>query len=154
MLFKGFLIGPDKTRQDLDKTGQYNTGLDRIRTDRHTHAHTLTHTHMNVLYVMLSSSCVFFDFFWHSLALKGIAGVVQVRKNTLPQRPSIDWLRDWFDWLLDWLIWFDLIWFDVIWFDLMAATSRHHSLKFLKVFWSSGRRGHDLNIQTSKPCAF
>ena len=53
---------------------------------------------------------------------------------------SIAWLIDliWFD-----LIRFKLIWFDLIWFDLMAATSRHHSLKFLKVFWSSGRHGRN-----------
>ena len=94
VLFKGFF---DWTRQDPTGSGQdgavqHRTGQDkdRIRTDRHTHTHTDTHTHMNVLYVMLSSNCVFFDFFLHSLALKGIAGDVQVRKNTLPQRPSID----------------------------------------------------------------
>ena len=88
VLFKGFF---DWTRQDPTGSGQdgavqHRTGQDkdRIRTDRHTHTHWHTHTHMNVLYVMLSSSSIFFDFSGHSPALEGIAGVVQVRKNTLP----------------------------------------------------------------------
>ena len=36
--------------------------------------------------------------------------------------------------------------------DVAAATSRHHSLVFLMVFFCSGRGGRD--VQTSQPCVF